>query len=97
MYAVHARHEVDPATKKYPVLIETKHLVQKFVASVSASLENEEDSFGNQHGSVYTQADFVVTALCGVEFVAPEITMFGDADLCEKCSKICKNLPRYIR
>lgn len=38
-----------------------------------------------------------VVALCGESFTAPEITMFGDADLCEKCSEICKNLPRYVR
>ncbi len=97
MYAVHTRHVVDQATKKYPVLIETKHLVQKFEVVALTSLDSDEDSFGNVSHSVETITRFTVTALCGAEFPTFEISMFGDADLCATCAEAFKKLPRYIR
>lgn len=95
MYALNLRCVI--GEDKKPVEVLEKHLVATFTPTVRIDLSSEEDSFGNRSTSADGVVNFIVKALCGEEFTTEEISMFGDAGLCEECAKAFKELPRYIR
>ena len=76
---------------------DTKHLVDTFSPYADVSSDTEEDSQGNRDTSFDALTGLVIRSVCGEEFIANEISMFGDADLCPACADAFTKMPRYRR